>query len=262
MGKSTGVNKANPWAEVDLTPLPLREDTIRRATEAAVSRFWTVRRDQAEDQEQRGRVRDAGTRSEVTGGQHMNDLVALFCRVALNVGVSGNQVFMKDRLVLPGFFRATKKWDLLVIRDCSDGSKELVALVEAKGIASSFGNNLNNRTEEAVGSAHDCRRAVETGRIRAAASFWRGYLLLMADVEESRSEVRVLEPHFEVDPALKGRSYLERGLELCRRVVSDGLYEGSAFIAADPVVPGRFREPDPDHGIFPLLRGFAAACRT
>lgn len=196
----------------------------------------------------------------MTGGQHMNDLVALFYRVALGVGVAPNQIFMKDRLVLPGFFRATKKWDLLVVRDCSDGSKELVAFVEAKGIAGSFGNNLNNRTEEAVGSAHDCRRAVETGRIRVAPSFWRGYLLLMADVEKSRSKVKVLEPHFRVDPALKERSYIERGLELCRRVVADGLYDRSAFIAADPGVPGRFREPDSGHGVLPLLKGFAAAC--
>ena len=191
----------------------------------------------------------------------MNGMVALFYRTARGAGVSEAQIFMKNHLVLPGFFRATKKWDLLIVREPTRGPKELVALVEAKGIASSFGNNLNNRTEEAIGSAYDFRRAIEVGRIKIAPSFWRGYLLLMADVKDSRDEVRVLEPHFKVDPALEHKSYLQRGKELCRRVVTDGLYNGSAFIAAKPESPGAYREPDQDLTMLHLLRGLASACQ-
>jgi hypothetical protein len=52
---------------------------------------------------------------------------------------------------LPGFFRPTKEWDLLAIHD-----GKLLAVIEAKSqVGPSFGNNFNNRTEEAMGSALD-----------------------------------------------------------------------------------------------------------
>jgi hypothetical protein len=53
-------------------------------------------------------------------------------------------------LTLPGYFRPTKLWDLLVIH-----KSELIAAIELKSQVGSFGNNFNNRTEEAIGTAHD-----------------------------------------------------------------------------------------------------------
>ena len=59
------------------------------------------------------------------------------------------------RIELPGFYRPTKKWDLVVI----DQGK-LVAAIELKSqVGPSFGNNFNNRTEEAIGNAVDVWRA-------------------------------------------------------------------------------------------------------
>ncbi len=60
-------------------------------------------------------------------------------------------IFCHKSIELPGFFRPTKEWDLLVIKD-----GKLVVAIEAKSQAGpSFGNNFNNRTEEAMGSALD-----------------------------------------------------------------------------------------------------------
>ena len=60
-------------------------------------------------------------------------------------------VFRKRLLELPGFFRPTKEWDLLVVKD-----GHLIAVIEAKSqVGPSLGNNFNNRTEEAMGSAID-----------------------------------------------------------------------------------------------------------
>jgi hypothetical protein len=54
-------------------------------------------------------------------------------------------------LTLPGFFRPTKLWDMLVIHE-----GKLIAAIELKSqVGPSFGNNFNNRTEEAIGNAHD-----------------------------------------------------------------------------------------------------------
>ena len=55
------------------------------------------------------------------------------------------------------FYRPTKKWDLVVI-----DRGMLVAAVELKSqVGPSFGNNFNNRTEEAIGNAVDVWRAYE-----------------------------------------------------------------------------------------------------
>ena len=60
-------------------------------------------------------------------------------------------IFRKKRLQLPGFFRPTKEWDLVVVKN-----GHLIAAIEAKSqVGPSFGNNFNNRTEEAMGSALD-----------------------------------------------------------------------------------------------------------
>ncbi len=45
---------------------------------------------------------------------------------------------------------ARKKWDLLVVEGC------LIAAIEFKSQVGSFGNNYNNRTEEALGSQLMC----------------------------------------------------------------------------------------------------------
>ena len=66
----------------------------------------------------------------------------------------------------PGYFRATKKWDLIVV---SNGA--LVLAMEFKSQArKSIGNNVNNRSEEAVGSAKDIWTAFREGRFGAVPS--------------------------------------------------------------------------------------------
>ena len=53
--------------------------------------------------------------------------------------------------MLPGYYRPEKKWDLLVV-----SNNQLVTAIEFKSqVGPSFGNNFNNRVEEAVGSATD-----------------------------------------------------------------------------------------------------------
>jgi type II restriction enzyme len=62
-------------------------------------------------------------------------------------------------LTLPGFFRPTKLWDLLVIHQ-----GKLIAAIELKSqVGPSFGKNFNNRTEEAIGSAYDFQTAFREG---------------------------------------------------------------------------------------------------
>lgn len=81
----------------------------------------------------------------------MNGFIALLTRLIAGFGVDPKAVHHTARLELPGYFRPTKKWDLLVV-----WHDQLLAALEFKSHAGpSFGNNFNNRTEEAMGSALD-----------------------------------------------------------------------------------------------------------
>jgi hypothetical protein len=51
----------------------------------------------------------------------------------------------KTARTLPGFYRPSKEWDLLVVAD-----GQLVAAIEVKSQVGSLGNNFNNRVEEAL----------------------------------------------------------------------------------------------------------------
>jgi hypothetical protein len=119
--------------------------------------------------------------------------------------VPAQSIKLDARLDLPGFYRPTKCWDLLVI----DG-KRLLAVVELKSQAGSFGNNFNNRVEEAVGSARDLHTAYRERAFGTGPCPGLGYLMLLEDCEESRRVVRVNEPFFPVFPEFNETSYARR----------------------------------------------------
>ena len=75
-------------------------------------------------------------------------------------GLKDAEIHQKRALLtLPGYFRPTKLWDMIVMR-----KERLVATVELKShVGPSFGNNFNNRTEEAIGTAHDFWTAYREG---------------------------------------------------------------------------------------------------
>jgi hypothetical protein len=116
----------------------------------AVAHYWQTRSTQRHKQEKGGRA-DQGLRSAVTGGAQMDGFIDLFTELIRSAGMSEQCIFRKKVVELPGFFRPTKEWDLLVVKD-----RMLIATIEAKSqVGPSFGNNFNNRTEEAMGSALD-----------------------------------------------------------------------------------------------------------
>lgn len=129
------------------------DDIIRSLAERsalAVAHYWKTRQGQRDKQKQTWKA-DQGLRSAVTGGAQMDGFIDLFTELITDSGIANRHVFMKKAVELPGFFRPTKEWDLLVVRD-----DMLLVAIEAKSqVGPSFGNNFNNRTEEAMGSALD-----------------------------------------------------------------------------------------------------------
>ncbi len=202
-------------------------ETIMR-TSQAVAQYWTTRLAQQRRQQQSGRV-DQGLRSAVTGGAHMDGFIQLFADLIKDSGLPLEFVYRKKAIELPGFFRPTKEWDLLVAKNGT-----LIAAIEAKSqVGPSFGNNFNNRTEEALGSSIDIWTAYREGAFLSSPQPFLGFFFMLEDCPASKSPVRVKEPHFKVFPEFLGASYLKRYELFCRKLVLERHYTSAAFITSD-----------------------------
>lgn len=219
---------------------------LRAAFAEAVAAYWRMRTRQTKRQEASGR-RDQGARAAATGGRQMDGFISLMASLLEDAGVSQEHVFTRKAVqALPGYFRPTKEWDLLVVRD-----EQLLLALEVKSHAGpSFGNNFNNRTEEAMGSALDVWTAFREGAFGKARAPWLGYLLLLEDCESSRRPVTPREPHFDVFPEFKEASYARRYELFCRKLVRERHYSATALLLSDrdTGVAGEFREPAEDLG--------------
>ena len=172
----------------------MRLDIDKRLQEAVQS-YWDARAKNKEKQVQSGKI-DAGTRGEVTGGTQMGALEVLVADILCDAGLKRLDIRTRTALELPGYFRATKKWDLIVV---SEG--QLVLAMEFKSQAGkSIGNNVNNRSEEAVGSAKDIWIAFREGRFGKAPAPFLGYLFLLEDRDNVKTPISNKEPYFPVDP--------------------------------------------------------------
>lgn len=158
----------------------------------------------------------------------MDGFIDLFTELITAAGIPAQRVFRSKDVELPGFFRPTKEWDLLVIRE-----NTLLVAIEAKSqVGPSFGNNFNNRTEEAMGSALDLWTAYREHAYLASPQPFLGYFFMLEDCDASNNPVKVREPHFKVFPEFVGASYRRRYELFCRKLVLERYYTTSAFITS------------------------------
>lgn len=239
---------------------------IDRDLQKAVQGYWDARRKNKQKQAQSGKI-DAGTRGEVTGGTQMGALEVLVSDILCDAGLKRVDVRTRIALELPGYFRATKKWDLIVI-----SQDRLVLAMEFKSQAGkSIGNNVNNRSEEAVGSAKDIWTAFREGRFGQSPAPFLGYFFLLEDRDNVKTPVANKEPYFQVDPAFRGDERVKKGAEvyagvsysrryelLCRRLMLERLYNSACFIMATNSRPTKITQPAEDlsfHRLVASLRG-------
>lgn len=160
----------------------------------------------------------------------------------IEAGVPDPAVYFKRKKVeLPGFFRPEKQWDLLVVYQGL-----LLASIELKSQVGSFGNNYNNRTEEAIGNAVDLRTAYRDGAFKPSSDPWIGFLMLLEEATGSMSPVRVSEPHFKVFEEFRDASYASRYDLLLTRLIRERLYNGACLLLSDSVTgsEGGYKEPN------------------
>lgn len=195
----------------------------------AVRQFWTSRADQTQKQRDGGRS-DQGSRGAVTGGKQMDGFTQWVRAAVIAAGIPDGSIFIDEKLELPGYFRATKKWDLLVVHK----GRLAVGLETKSQVGPSFGNNFNNRTEEAIGSAADIWTAYREGAFGKAPRPWLGYVFHLEDCASSCKSVRTDEPHFAVFKEFRNASYQRRYELLCRRLVRERLYDSAVFLVSTP----------------------------
>ncbi|GAW67060.1 type II restriction endonuclease PaeR7I [Geoanaerobacter pelophilus] len=221
----------------------------------AVKAFWGNREAARQKQIEAGKA-DQGERAGVTSGKNMDGFIALVIDIVHANGLAHAQIHQKRALLtLPGYFRPTKLWDLLVIH-----KGELVAAVELKSqVGPSFGNNFNNRTEEAIGTAHDLWTAYREDAFGEQPRPFVGWLMMVEDAPESRAPVRDASPHFPVFEEFKGASYLKRYDLLCQRLVKEQLYTSAALITSPRIAvsTGEFCEMSAMTGLKAFVSAFA-----
>jgi hypothetical protein len=223
----------------------------------AVEHYWQARSAQKTKNIEGGRI-DPGTRGAVVGGAQMGALEVLVTDIFVEAGLDKLHVRTRTALELPGYFRPEKKWDLLII---SNG--QLVAAMEFKSqVGPSFGNNFNNRTEEAIGSATDIWTAYREGRLGNGPRPMLGYFFLLEDCEAVHKPVKNAEPYFKVDDEFKGASYSTRYQVFIRRMLRERLYDAACLTLSSSSSPNNITHPAEDlsfRRFVATLNGVAAA---
>lgn len=176
----------------------------------AIDFFWKTKKEQG----------------NVLAGKQLDAFLDVLTEIAIDAGVPRSCVYTKNNHI-PGYYRATKDWDLIIVSQ----NKNLVAAVELKSQVGSYGNNLNNRTEESLGSSEDFWTAFREKAFTCNQTPWLGYMMVVGKDSESTHEVKVNEPHFPVRQEFKKATYLDRYRILCQRLVLEHKYNAVALIA-------------------------------
>jgi len=243
----------------------------------AVRLFWQTRGKAGAGRSQ------GGSRDAVISGKNMDGFIELVSSVGTHCGLPGSCIYTGGRrAILPGYFRATKNWDVLVIHH-----RRLLAAFELKSQVGSFGNNFNNRSEEVIGAAADLWAAHREGAYLPANASRTGdptvsepvdpllnpelqsdprppflaWLMLLEDCPKSRTPVGVDEPHYKAFPELTGASYAERYRILCERLMTRRLYSAAALILSEQAAgttTGHFTSLSQATSIRALFSAFAA----
>lgn len=205
----------------------------------------------------------------VRADSHLQGLGNLVRDIFVGEGFDGDDVLVKTQdkeekrrrrkkrrnLTLPGYFRVTKDWDLLVVE-----RGILVAAVEFKSMSTSAVKNVNNRLEEVLGSGIDLRAAYDAGHLGLVRP-WLGYFLILEHSPEITTVPTIGQANFPVDETFRGKSYVGRWETACRRIVDRNVYDAACLIVSTGEPDDPFYEPDRELGFDRFAEAIKARAR-
>ena len=194
----------------------------------AVQAFWRYREQARQKQINTGKA-DQGERAGVTAGKNMDGFLALVMDIVKANGLDHAEIHQERHvLTLPGYFRPTKLWDLLVMNE----GRLIVALEFKSQVGPSFGNNANNRAEESIGTAHDFWTAYREGAFGEQPRPFIGWMMLLEDAPQSRTPIKGATPHYSVFEEFENASYADRYNILCHKLMQEHLYTAASLIVS------------------------------
>ncbi|MCI3223810.1 PaeR7I family type II restriction endonuclease [Streptomyces sp. NP-1717] len=205
----------------------------RQDFEDAIAAYWGAKQLQSEQSAIKAAV-GAGTAGSVRGGKHFDVIAALLAKFFLEAGYPAESIRVNKSqgLELPGYYRPQKQWDLVVVH-----GGVLVAAFEMKALGGpSYGNNYNNRVEEALGSAVDLRRAA-LAELYPREKPWLGYFFIMQDGEGSRRPVKTAKGSLPPEEIWQGTSYQDRFGIFCERLMAEQLYDAACYVTSSAESP-------------------------
>ncbi len=244
--------------------MPLNISGYEKRVSEAVKSFWIVRE-----------------REGVRSGKTLDAFVDLLKWVVHNNGLPNAKVLTGKKAQIPGFFRPTKSWDLLIM-----DNNILIAAIELKSIADSFGKNANNRNEEALGSGVDIKEAFEEDAFEGLTRLFTGYLILVEDCAETLNSVKIQMKHFRAMdefmlnpenrnriyvrndkgeyPSIEGISYRNRFDILCRRLMQKNLYTAASVVMSprSAIKDGEYSSITRESGIKAFIASLASHVET
>ena len=127
-------------------------------------------------------------------------------------------------------------------------------------VGPSFGNNFNNRTEEAMGSALDIWTAYREGVFKNS-NPWLGYFMLLEDCSGSSVPVSTRSPHFDIMPEFENSSYIKRYELFCNKLVLERQYSAACLITSkrNHDNPGNYSLPCERISFKPFITSMLAA---
>ncbi|WP_419838750.1 PaeR7I family type II restriction endonuclease [Candidatus Poriferisodalis sp.] len=192
---------------------------------AAIQDFWMIKNDQQAAANLAGRS-DGGTSGSVRAGKHMSPFELLIRQVVEDAGIEPDPA-PSDTLYLPGFYRETKSWDVVL-----QYQGHALAIVEAKSQGSSLANNFNNRVEEAIGQAADVWKSHERGLLISGLRPWVGYLMIVEETTKTTDPKHLLggkavPAGMKADPLFDGMSYAERYATAFKRLDQERMLDAT-----------------------------------
>lgn len=210
---------------------------------AAVKSFWETKK------KQQTASGDSSNRGAVVGGKQLDAFAELLKTIAMEQGIPKECIYT-SQAYLPGFFRSSKNWDFLIIAP----NKKLIAAIELKSQIGSYGNNFNNRTEEALGDAVDLWTAFRENQFPGQSAPWVGYLTIVGKDDKSSCPVSNKEPYYPVLPEFQNASYLDRYQILCQKLILERHYSMAGLICTSG--PNHYENVSQDTSIDRFIQSF------
>jgi len=182
-----------------------------------------------------------GSAKAVRGGGHFEPVVQLIASFFIDSGYPASSIFAKGHAtILPAYLRPTKNWDLVVVH-----RTVLAAAIEVKALGGpSFGNNYNNRLEEAIGCSVDLT-AANAANLVGPEKPWLGYFFVIEEHPGSRHTVRERSSaSFPLEPIWANRSYQTRYSVTGRRLLDSKMYDAVCYLVSSRENPTPI-EPEP-----------------